>query len=103
MAKNGDIRIGPGSLDKGRNSPPFMGYTGVLAVSLGEPQDQALGNDRQNRHQNYPDNQQIKLPGKASMMIQPIGLTVIGGLTSSTLITLFFIPVMHSLFNYSHL
>ncbi|MDR3303389.1 MAG: efflux RND transporter permease subunit [Treponema sp.] len=38
-------------------------------------------------------------PGSSSMMIQPIGLTVIGGLTSSTLITLFFIPVMYSLFN----
>jgi HAE1 family hydrophobic/amphiphilic exporter-1 len=33
-------------------------------------------------------------PGKSAMMIQPIGLTVIGGLTSSTFITLFFIPVM---------
>ncbi|MDR0599193.1 MAG: efflux RND transporter permease subunit [Treponema sp.] len=32
-------------------------------------------------------------------MIQPIGLTVTGGLVSSTLITLFFIPVMYSLFN----
>jgi HAE1 family hydrophobic/amphiphilic exporter-1 len=32
-------------------------------------------------------------------MIQPIGLTVIGGLTSSTLITLFFIPVMYSFIN----
>jgi HAE1 family hydrophobic/amphiphilic exporter-1 len=38
-------------------------------------------------------------PGTSSTMIQPIGLTVIGGLTSSTLITLFFIPVMYSLFN----
>jgi HAE1 family hydrophobic/amphiphilic exporter-1 len=33
------------------------------------------------------------------MMIQPIGLTVIGGLLSSTFITLFFIPVMYSLLN----
>jgi HAE1 family hydrophobic/amphiphilic exporter-1 len=32
-------------------------------------------------------------------MIQPIGLTVIGGLSSSTLITLFFIPVMYSFIN----
>ncbi|MDR2394159.1 MAG: efflux RND transporter permease subunit [Treponema sp.] len=32
-------------------------------------------------------------------MIQPIGLTVIGGLTSSTFITLFFIPVMYSFIN----
>jgi HAE1 family hydrophobic/amphiphilic exporter-1 len=38
-------------------------------------------------------------PGKSAMMIQPIGLTVIGGLTSSTFITLFFIPVMYSLIN----
>jgi HAE1 family hydrophobic/amphiphilic exporter-1 len=36
-------------------------------------------------------------PGESAMMIQPIGLTVIGGLTSSTVITLFFIPVMYSL------
>jgi HAE1 family hydrophobic/amphiphilic exporter-1 len=38
-------------------------------------------------------------PGKSAMMIQPIGLTVIGGLTSSTFITLFFIPVMYSFIN----
>ncbi|GHV06568.1 multidrug ABC transporter [Spirochaetia bacterium] len=38
-------------------------------------------------------------PGESSTMIQPIGLTVIGGLTSSTVITLFFIPVMYSLIN----
>ncbi|GHU12530.1 multidrug ABC transporter [Spirochaetia bacterium] len=38
-------------------------------------------------------------PGKSSTMIQPIGLTVIGGLTSSTFITLFFIPVLYSLIN----
>jgi HAE1 family hydrophobic/amphiphilic exporter-1 len=38
-------------------------------------------------------------PGKSSTMIQPIGLTVAGGLASSTLITLFFIPVMYSLVN----
>jgi HAE1 family hydrophobic/amphiphilic exporter-1 len=38
-------------------------------------------------------------PGKGATMIQPIGLTVIGGLTSSTLITLFFIPVMYSFLN----
>ncbi|MDR3334359.1 MAG: efflux RND transporter permease subunit [Treponema sp.] len=38
-------------------------------------------------------------PGPSSMMIQPIGLTVIGGLGSSTLITLFFIPVMYSFLN----
>jgi HAE1 family hydrophobic/amphiphilic exporter-1 len=38
-------------------------------------------------------------PGKSALMIQPIGLTVIGGLLSSTVITLFFIPVMYSLIN----
>ncbi|MDR0539322.1 MAG: efflux RND transporter permease subunit, partial [Spirochaetaceae bacterium] len=38
-------------------------------------------------------------PGKSSTMIQPIGLTVTGGLVSSTLITLFFIPVLYSLIN----
>jgi HAE1 family hydrophobic/amphiphilic exporter-1 len=38
-------------------------------------------------------------PGKSAAMIQPIGLTVAGGLASSTLITLFFIPVMYSLVN----
>ena len=38
-------------------------------------------------------------PGKSATMIQPIGLTVIGGLLSSTVITLFFIPVMYSLVN----
>ena len=38
-------------------------------------------------------------PGENSQMIQPIGLTVIGGLSSSTFITLFFIPVMYSFFN----
>jgi HAE1 family hydrophobic/amphiphilic exporter-1 len=38
-------------------------------------------------------------PGKSATMIQPIGLTVTGGLVSSTFITLFFIPVMYSLLN----
>ena len=38
-------------------------------------------------------------PGKSAVFIQPIGLTVIGGLLSSTFITLFFIPVMYSFFN----
>ncbi len=37
--------------------------------------------------------------GENSRMLQPIGLTVLGGLTSSTFITLFFIPVMYSFFN----
>lgn len=34
-----------------------------------------------------------------SSMTQPIGLCVIGGLTSSTIVTLFIIPVIYSLFN----
>jgi HAE1 family hydrophobic/amphiphilic exporter-1 len=34
-------------------------------------------------------------PGKSARMIQPIGLTVIGGLVSSTVITLCFIPVLY--------
>jgi HAE1 family hydrophobic/amphiphilic exporter-1 len=38
-------------------------------------------------------------PGESATMIQPIGLTVTGGLVSSTFITLFFIPVMYSLVN----
>ena len=38
-------------------------------------------------------------PGKSAGFIQPIGLTVIGGLLSSTFITLFFIPVLYSLVN----
>ncbi|WP_407429383.1 efflux RND transporter permease subunit [Treponema sp.] len=37
-----------------------------------------------------------------SSMTQPIGLCVIGGLTSSTLVTLFIIPVIYSLFNQKH-
>jgi HAE1 family hydrophobic/amphiphilic exporter-1 len=38
-------------------------------------------------------------PGKSSTMIQPIGFTVIGGLISSTFITLLFIPVLYSFIN----
>jgi HAE1 family hydrophobic/amphiphilic exporter-1 len=38
-------------------------------------------------------------PGNSAAFIQPIGLTVIGGLISSTFITLFFIPVLYSLIN----
>lgn len=37
--------------------------------------------------------------GQGGEMVKPIGLTVIGGLTSSTLMTLFLIPVIYSLFN----
>ena len=38
-------------------------------------------------------------PGNSVGFIQPIGLTIIGGLVSATFITLFFIPVMYSLIN----
>ncbi len=38
-------------------------------------------------------------PSENSVMLQPIGLSVFGGLLSSTLITLFFIPVLYSLVN----
>jgi HAE1 family hydrophobic/amphiphilic exporter-1 len=38
-------------------------------------------------------------PGNSATMIQPIGLTVSGGLLSSTFMTLFFIPVLYSLMN----
>ena len=38
-------------------------------------------------------------PGKSAVMIQPIGLTVIGGLVSSTFITLFFIPALYAMIN----
>ena len=38
-------------------------------------------------------------PGEGSELIQPIGQTVIGGLTTSTIITLVFIPVMYYVFN----
>ncbi len=37
--------------------------------------------------------------GEGGELVQPIGITVIGGLTSATAMTLFFIPVMYSLFN----
>jgi HAE1 family hydrophobic/amphiphilic exporter-1 len=38
-------------------------------------------------------------PGEGSELIQPIGQTVIGGLTTSTIMTLVFIPVMYYVFN----
>ncbi len=41
-------------------------------------------------------------PGPGSEQVEPIGLTVIGGLTASTFITLFFVPVLYSLFNERH-
>jgi len=39
------------------------------------------------------------IPGEGSELVQPIGQAVIGGLTTSTLITLFFIPLVFILFN----
>ncbi|MCL2380004.1 MAG: efflux RND transporter permease subunit [Treponema sp.] len=38
-------------------------------------------------------------PGSSAGFIQPIGLTVIGGLLSSTFITLFFVPILYSVVN----
>ncbi len=38
-------------------------------------------------------------PGEGTDMIQPIGQTIVGGLTSSTLITLFITPVVYTLVN----
>ncbi|GHV94897.1 multidrug ABC transporter [Spirochaetia bacterium] len=38
-------------------------------------------------------------PGASATMTQPIGMAIIGGLTSATFITLFFIPVMYSIIN----
>ena len=36
-------------------------------------------------------------------MVQPIGVAVVGGLVSSTFITLFFIPVLYSYVMYSRI
>ena len=41
-------------------------------------------------------------PGEGADTIQPIGKTFVGGMTVSTFMTLFFIPVMYSLFNSRH-
>jgi HAE1 family hydrophobic/amphiphilic exporter-1 len=38
-------------------------------------------------------------PGAGSEQVKPIGVTVTGGLTTSTFITLFLVPVLYSLFN----
>jgi multidrug efflux pump subunit AcrB len=38
-------------------------------------------------------------PGNSSAMVAPIGTTLFGGLASSTVITLFFVPVLYSLFH----
>ncbi len=41
-------------------------------------------------------------PGEGAELVQPIGQTVIGGLSASMLMTLFLIPVLYSLFNKNH-
>jgi HAE1 family hydrophobic/amphiphilic exporter-1 len=38
-------------------------------------------------------------PGSSSRITSPIGLVVFGGLASATFITLFFIPVLYSVFH----
>ena len=38
-------------------------------------------------------------PGEGSELVQPIGQTVIGGLATSTIMTLIFIPIMYYVFN----
>jgi HAE1 family hydrophobic/amphiphilic exporter-1 len=38
-------------------------------------------------------------PGASATLTQPIGLAIIGGLSSATFVTLFFIPVMYSIIN----
>ena len=38
-------------------------------------------------------------PGEGSEMVQPIGQTVLGGLTFGTLMTLFLMPVLYYIFN----
>ncbi|MDC7219498.1 MAG: efflux RND transporter permease subunit [Spirochaetales bacterium] len=38
-------------------------------------------------------------PGEGTEMVQPMGLTVIGGLTSNTIVTLFLVPVLYVSFN----
>ncbi|WP_162502709.1 efflux RND transporter permease subunit, partial [Treponema endosymbiont of Eucomonympha sp.] len=38
-------------------------------------------------------------PGEGSEMTQPIGKTVLGGLSFGTLMTLFLMPVLYAIFN----
>jgi HAE1 family hydrophobic/amphiphilic exporter-1 len=40
--------------------------------------------------------------GQGSELVKPFGQTVIGGLTMSTLLTLFLVPVLYALFNRKH-
>jgi HAE1 family hydrophobic/amphiphilic exporter-1 len=41
-------------------------------------------------------------PGEGSELVQPIGLTVIGGLVINTIATLYLAPVLYSIFNRKH-
>ena len=41
-------------------------------------------------------------PGEGSELVQPIGLTVIGGLVVNTIVTLYLAPVLYSIFNRKH-
>lgn len=38
-------------------------------------------------------------PGEGSELVQPIGKTVVGGLTAGTIFTLFLVPVIYAIFN----
>jgi len=38
-------------------------------------------------------------PGEGGAMLQPLGMTIVGGLAVSTVVTLFLIPVLYSLFH----
>ncbi|MDA3959015.1 efflux RND transporter permease subunit [Oceanispirochaeta sp.] len=40
--------------------------------------------------------------GQGSELVQPFGQTVVGGLTMSTILTLFLVPVLYALFNRKH-
>ena len=44
----------------------------------------------------------VFFPGEGSEQVRPIGVTVIGGLAASTLLTLFLVPALYSLFNRGH-
>jgi HAE1 family hydrophobic/amphiphilic exporter-1 len=41
-------------------------------------------------------------PGEGSEMTQPIGKTVLGGLTFGTMMTLFLMPALYAIFNKRH-
>jgi Cu/Ag efflux pump CusA len=36
-------------------------------------------------------------PGEGARITQPVGITIVGGLCSSVVVTLFFVPVLYSL------